>query len=73
MNIMNHKFLLFQELKIQVKIYYVELKSEYQKKRPLWNFKQSQFKDWKLDTQELNLQCFEEDWKTCKIQKLIKD
>jgi hypothetical protein len=43
------------------------------KVKTAWDFKGSVFKDYKPDTDPIRRQCFEYDWKNCKLDGLIKN
>jgi len=43
------------------------------KLKTAWEFKTSVFRDYKADTDPIRRQCFEQDWKSCKLEGLIKN
>jgi hypothetical protein len=43
------------------------------KKRPLWTLRKSVFRDFTVETEELNQSCFEKDWGNGKYDTMIKN
>lgn len=41
--------------------------------RNVWLFRNSAFKDWIKDSDDILIQCFNQDWNNCKMHKIITD
>lgn len=44
-----------------------------EKLKIVWSYEKSLFKDWKKDDEEMLNNCFNADWETSRIEKIIKN